>query len=146
MLSQILFFLIASRYLYLCSATRFVSPFQTLVPRDAVTDCQNVTLGLNASCWNLIPRSVGMESWLSSWNTTTSSCKPGELWANCFMREAGIPSNATAPIRCDLIGPDECPEPSIDVLESASAEASYGVASIWGKHDNPVVRPKKTGS
>ncbi|CAD6593028.1 MAG: hypothetical protein ASARMPREDX12_006664 [Alectoria sarmentosa] len=104
---------------------------ETLVPRDAVTDCQNVTLGFNASCWDLIPRSVGMESWLSTWNRTTTTCKPSELWANCFMREAGVTTNTTAGIRCDLIGTDVCPEPSTEVLESASAEASYGVASIW---------------
>lgn len=132
MLSQILTFLTLS--LYLCSATPLTSPHQTLVPRDAVTDCQNVTLGLNASCWDLIPQSVGMESWLNTWNKTTTTCQPGELWANCFMREAGVMSNTSTPIRCDLIGPNVCPEPSMDVFEHASAETSYAVASIWGKH------------
>lgn len=53
------------------------------------------------------------------------------------MREAGVTSNTTAPIRCDLIGPDVCPEPSSEVLEQASVEASYGVANIWGKHGSP---------
>lgn len=132
MLFRIFVFLTAS--LYLCNATPLASPSQTIVPRDAVTDCQNVTLGLNASCWDLIPRAVGMGSWLNTWNTTTTICKEGELWANCFMREAGVTSNTTEGIRCDLIGSDVCPEPSMHVFESASAEASYGVASIWGKH------------
>ena len=74
-----------------------------------------------------------MESWLNTWNSTTTTCKPGEIWANCFMREAGVTSNTTAPIRCDLIGSDVCPEPSTEVLEQANVEASYGIASIWGK-------------
>lgn len=47
------------------------------------------------------------------------------------MREAGVTSNTTEGVRCDLIGNDVCPEPSTEVLEDASAEASYGVASIW---------------
>lgn len=138
-------FLILTASLYLCNATPLTSPPQTLVPRDAVTDCQNVTLGFNASCWDLIPRSVGMESWLSTWNRTTTTCKPGELWANCFMREAGVTTNTTAGIRCDLIGTDVCPEPSTEVLESASAEASYGVASIWGEHGRQELERKKSG-
>lgn len=52
------------------------------------------------------------------------------------MRETGVTSNTTSPIRCDLIGTDVCPEPSSDVLEQAAAEASYGVASIWGKYED----------
>ena len=59
------------------------------------------------------------------------------------MRETGVTSNTTAPIRCDLIGSDVCPEPSSDVLEQASAEASYGVASIWGKHGNPFLEDER---
>lgn len=133
MLSQTLLVLFVPTYL--CSSTLLTSAAQSLVSRDAVTDCQNVTLGFNASCWDLIPRAVGMESWLNTWNSTTKTCKPGEVWANCFMREAGVTSNTTAPIRCDLIGSDVCPEPSTEVLEQANVEASYGVASIWGKHE-----------
>lgn len=144
MLSQNLFLLTAS--LYLCNATPVISPPQILVPRDAVTDCQNVTLGFNSSCWDLIPRSVGMDSWLNTWNSTTTICKPGEVWANCFMRQAGVTSNTTTGIRCDLIGFDVCPEPSTEVLESVSAEASYGVASIWGKHKNRDIEIEKRGS
>ena len=144
MLSQKVYFLTAS--LYLCNATPLISPPQTLIPRDAVTDCENVTLGFDASCWNIIPRSIGMKSWLNTWNSTTTSCKPGELWANCFMREAGVPSNATNPIRCDLIGTNVCPQPSTDLLEHASAEVSYGVASIWGKIGSQDLWSKNKGS
>ena len=132
MFSQILFsFLTAS--LYLCNATPLTSPSQTLFPRDAVTDCQNVTRGLNESCWDIVPRNVGMKSWMNTWNSTTTTCKPGEAWANCFMREANVTTNSTEGIRCDLIGPDTCPAPSTDVLEQASVEVAYGVVSIWGK-------------
>ncbi len=74
-----------------------------------------------------------MSSWLNTWNKTTTTCKPGELWANCFMREANVTNNATNPIRCDLIGPDVCPEPSLDVFANVTAEVGYGVAAIWGK-------------
>ncbi len=77
-----------------------------------------------------------MEAWVNQWNRTTTTCKPGELWANCFMREAGVPSNVTNPIRCDLIGIDVCPEPNTYLLDHASAEASYGVIGIWCKHES----------
>lgn len=132
MLSRALFFV--SALLCLCKATPLFSPPQTLAPRDAVTDCQNVTLGLNASCWDIIPQSVGMESWLNTWNKTTTTCKPGEVWANCFMREAGVTSNTSTGIRCDLIGPDACPEPTDSAVEHTSAEAIYGTVAIWCKH------------
>lgn len=62
------------------------------------------------------------------------------------MREAGVTSNTTEGVRCDLIGNDVCPEPSTEVLEDASAEASYGVASIWGKRDSKDLYCTKNGS
>ncbi len=74
-----------------------------------------------------------MSSWLNTWNKTTTTCKPGELWANCFMREANVTNNVTNPIRCDLIGADVCPAPSLDVFANVTAEVGYGVAAIWGK-------------
>ena len=137
MLSQFLLFLAAS--VCICNAKRSFSPFPTLIPRQDptdvadATDCQNLTTGLDATCWDQLPQGVGMESWLNTWNRNTKTCNPGEFWANCFMREANVPSNATNPIRCDLIGADVCPEPSEEVLTNASAEVGYGVAAIWGK-------------
>lgn len=52
------------------------------------------------------------------------------------MRLAGLPSNASKPIRCDLIGSDVCPTPSVELLENVTAPVGYGVASIWGGHRN----------
>ena len=126
--------------LCLCNASPLTSLSRTLVPRDAVTDCQNVTAGLDASCWDLIPRNVNMTSWLNTWNKTTTTCKPGEIWANCFMREAGVTTTSKTGIRCDLIGDDVCPEPNSDFTTYSSVEVSYGVASIWGK-TTPLCSP-----
>lgn len=131
MFSQVIILLATT--LCLCNANPLTSSSHTLLPRDDVTDCQNVTLGLNASCWDLIPPKVGMTTWLKNWNSNTTTCKSGELWANCFMREANITTNLTTPIRCDLIGPDVCPQPTLDVSADVSAEVVYGAAAIWGK-------------
>lgn len=119
----------------LCNANPLTSSSHTLIPRDDVKNCQNVTLGLNASCWDLIPPKVGMNTWLKNWNSNTTTCKSGEMWANCFVREANLTTNLTEPIRCDLIGigPNVCPQPTIDVGADVSAEVVYGVAAIWGK-------------
>lgn len=136
MLSRNLFPL--ATLLCLCNAKAFFSPPRALVPRDDLPGCQSVTLGLDASCWNSVPPNLGMESWLSRWNTTTTTCNPDERWANCFMRLANVTTNTTQPIRCDLIGPDVCPQPDVGVFEAASAEVSYGIASIWGKHRQPA--------
>ena len=135
MLSHLLFFLTAS--VYLCNGELMVPPPQALAPRDATTDCQNLTEGLDASCWKLVPPNVGMQEWLNTWNKTTTTCEPGERWANCFMRLAGLPSNASKPIRCDLIGSDVCPTPTVELLENVTAPVGYGVASIWGGQRNP---------
>ena len=140
MIPKSLFFLIAS--LCLCNALPPTPFSQPLVPRDAVTDCQNVTYGLNESCWNLIPRNVNMTSWLNTWNKTTTTCKPGEVWANCFMREAGVTNTTSKGIRCDLIGDGVCPEPNLDFTQYPSVEISYGVASIWGKSRHPTPSEK----
>ena len=135
------FVMLLAASVYTCHAEPLTSPLHRLIPRDNMTDvadavdCQNVALGLDATCWNQIPQGVGMESWLNTWNATTKTCKKGEFWANCFMREANVTNNATNPIRCDLIGPDVCPEPSDDVFANASAEVAYGVTAIWGEQN-----------
>lgn len=135
MFSQVALLLVAS--VCLCNANPLTSSSRTLIPRDDVKNCQNVTLGLNASCWDLIPPKVGMTTWLKNWNSNTTTCKPGEAWANCFVREANLTTNLTtnltAPIRCDLIGSEVCPQPTLDVAADVSAEVVYGVAAIWGK-------------
>ena len=136
MLSLILISLAAS--LSLCNTTPLTSGPRALISRDDYADCQNLTLGLNASCWNILSRHNGMNKWLDTWNKTTTTCNPGELWANCFMREANVTHNATEPIRCDLIGDNVCPEPTMDVFETATAEVSYGAAAIWGNIPSKV--------
>ena len=133
MLCHLLFFLTAS--VYLCDAVSMTPPHQALVPRQ-LPDCQNLTQGLDADCWDVVPPGVGMESWLNTWNKTTRTCEPGEMWANCFMRLAGLGSNFSKPIRCDLIGPDVCPMPTVEDFENVNASVGYGVASIWGRPSN----------
>ena len=134
MISYLLIFLTAS--VYVCNGESIIPPPQTLLPRDLFTDCQNLTGGLDASCWNTLPLNVGMQSWLNTWNTTTSTCEPGELWANCFMRLGGLGVNFSKPIRCDLIGDNVCPEPTLQVFENVTAPVGYGVASIWGMNSD----------
>ena len=129
-------FVYLSAAVYMCSAQPLISPSRTLISRDAVTDCQNVTAGFSATCWGLLPRNSSMRSWMDTWNKTTTRCKPGEFWANCFMREANVTTNTFAPIRCDLIGNDICPEPATDAFANISPEMSYGVLAIWGEHQS----------
>ena len=131
MRSYLLFFFTA--FGYLCNGESMMPFPQALVPRDAITDCYNLTQGLNASCWDLVPRNIGMEAWLTRWNKTTDTCQQGEMWANCFMRLAGLPSSASKPIRCDVIGYDVCPTPTLELFDSLTAPKAYGVASIWGR-------------
>ena len=138
MLSHLLIFLTAS--VYLCNGESMNTPPQTLVPRDAITDCQNLTEGLNGSCWDSVPPNVGMKTWLNTWNKTTTTCHPSEMWANCFMRLAGLPSSTSKPIRCDLIGFDVCPTLSEAFFENVTAPVGYGAASIWGGHRNRGVQ------
>ena len=135
MLSRLLLFLSAS--VYLCNGESMMPPPpQALVPRDATTDCQNLTEGLNASCWDLVPPKIGMPAFLNTWNKKTNTCQEGEMWANCFMRLAGLPSSVSRPIRCDLIGPYVCPTPTLELFEKITAPIGYGVASIWGRQRN----------
>ena len=131
MLSRLFLFLTTS--VYLCNGESMPSP-QALVPRDAITDCLNLTQGLNYSCRDSVPPNIGMNTWLNTWNHRTYTCGPRELWANCFMRLAGLPDTHFEPIRCHLIGYDVCPIPSQELFENLTAPVGYGVASIWGRH------------
>ena len=134
MRSRLLFFLTAS--VYLCSGESMMPSPQALIPRDAITDCQNLTHGLNASCWDSVPPNTGMSIWLNTWNHRTRTCGRRELWANCFMRLAGLPDTHSEPIRCDLIGYDVCPFPTLELFQNLTAPVGYGVASIWGRHSS----------
>lgn len=75
-----------------------------------------------------------MTSYMNNWNITNEAnktCRTNELWANCFMRVAGL----TVPegFGCAQIGPNTCPEPTANDLIFNDAETAYGIYSIWGE-------------
>ena len=70
-----------------------------------------------------------MDAYMVNWNLTTKTCQANELWANCFMREAGVPPEAG--LGCAQVGPNTCNEPTADVLATASVEDVYGAAAIY---------------
>ena len=75
-----------------------------------------------------------MGKWMRNWNATTKTCHADELWANCFMREAGFPeTDQGGKIGCGQVGPNTCPEPTWDrgELGSVSVEMGYGAHSIY---------------
>ncbi|KAL6721771.1 hypothetical protein ACLMJK_000876 [Lecanora helva] len=98
-----------------------------LLPRAnlTLTECQDVLdSGLNATCYD----TLNVDAWVKNWNTTTKTCQPNELWANCFMREAGVP--AEGGLGCAQIGPS-CNEPTADLLATSQPEQIYTAFSIW---------------
>ena len=113
------------------NAIAFTVPSRSLYQRvTSGPDCQNTNSHLNALCWDVL----NMDAWMQKWNKTTTTCHSDELWANCFMREAGMPeTEAGGKIGCAQVGPNTCPEPSKERedLASASIEMRYGAYSIW---------------
>lgn len=94
-----------------------------------------------------------MKSWMTQWNLTHSAnhtsaakadpadpadptsrtsrtCRTNELWANCFMRLAGLDIDAKG-LGCAQVGPNTCPEPKRDDLLRNDVETAYGIYSIW---------------
>lgn len=120
----------------LLSLTTAFPHHQSLSPlhsRSALSDCQDILdNGLNGTCWD----TLGMEAWMTKWNTTATAnntCLPDELWANCFMREAGVTGIEAGTLGCAQVGPNTCPEPDDDVLVYATVEEAYGAYNIWCK-------------
>jgi len=75
-----------------------------------------------------------MTSYMNNWNITNEAnktCKTNELWANCFMRVAGL--SIGSDLGCAQVGPNTCPEPTADDLILNDAEIAYGIYSIWCK-------------
>lgn len=48
------------------------------------TDLSGITGATYPSCWN----SLGMFEWMMKWNSSTTACKPEEIWSSCFLRLA----------------------------------------------------------
>ena len=106
-------------------------PSRLLYSRDAtIQNCQNPSSKLHPLCWDVL----NMEKWMQDWNSTTTTCYPDELWANCFMRQAGMSEiDPGGKIGCAQVGPNTCPEPSqaMEDQVSVSVEMRYGAYSIW---------------
>ncbi len=136
------FFLITS-LLCLCNAFPHLQSAFPLVARQnaalnsststnsTVLNCEDtIDYGLNATCWD----GLNMTSYMNSWNVTneaSKTCMTNELWANCFMRVAGL----TVPqgLGCAQIGPNTCPQPTANDLLMNDAPTAYGIYSIWCK-------------
>lgn len=115
----------------LSDVTASVVSSRSLHQRAAsVQDCRDINSDLHAKCWDVLY----MDAWMNRWNATTKSCHSDELWANCFMRKAGMAETEQGgKIGCAQVGPNTCPEPTQAKENSASAsiEMRYGAYSIW---------------
>ena len=112
---------------------------------ETITGCRSLITGENGAftpdptCWD----TLDMQTWLSVWNHTTTTCpivqspdemcqcKYGEPWATCFMRLT-FAKNQTAKYQCsNVTAPQECSKPTPGSITSGPAEVYYGAYSIW---------------
>ncbi|KAL8861894.1 MAG: hypothetical protein Q9178_001763 [Gyalolechia marmorata] len=107
------------------------SPVELITPSQQAAiqaKCRDIshTLLPDPTCWN----TLDMDGWLKEWNRpgVTTECKPGEAWANCFMRltNPNIPD-----IDCTTMKSKTCPEPKPAEIVPGPAEIYYGAWSIW---------------
>lgn len=61
---------------------------------------------------------------------STKMCQRNELWANCLIREAGVP--AEAELRYAQVG-FTCNEPTADLVATVQPEQIYTAPNIWGR-------------
>ena len=123
-----IFFLLLTSLLSLSNAFPNLFNPSPLHKRSNLTDCQDVLdNGLNASCYDTLK----VDAYVKSWNITTKTCLKNELWANCYMREVGVP--AEEGLGCAQVGPNSCNEPTADLVATASPEEIYTAFNIWGE-------------
>ncbi|KAM0794009.1 hypothetical protein BDR22DRAFT_49925 [Usnea florida] len=67
------------------------------------TDLSGTTGATYPSCWN----SLGMFEWMMNWNSSTTTCKPQEIWSSCFLRLA----YGSAGYDCSTLGSLNCTAP-----------------------------------
>ena len=107
------------------SPAELINPSQQAAIQAKCRDISH-TLLPDPACWN----TLDMDGWLKEWNRpgVTTECKPGEAWANCFMRltNPNIPD-----IDCTTMKSKTCPEPKPAEIVPGPAEIYYGAWSIW---------------
>ena len=93
-------------------------------------ECRNIsptTAGPDPACWNIL----GMDRWVTEWNTSPQACAQYEPWGNCFMR---LTNNGAPVIDCLKIrSVDACPLPVVGNITQGPAEIWYGAWSIYCK-------------
>ena len=116
----------SAAFFAICSAFSNATFVDPSVPAEIVASCRNPMVKVSASCWE----TLGMDAYMLHWNRTTTTCKKHELWANCFMREAG--NLEIDGFGCAQVGPNTCPKPQreLNALDGL-AEMYYGAYSIW---------------
>lgn len=97
---------------------------------DSLDDlrCEDLTDSFDPTCWD----TLGMREWMIQWdddNSKNGSCE-NDLWANCFLRQAGL-LNVTD-LRCEQMGNGTC-QPDEQVLSNPTVQYIYGAYSIWGE-------------
>ena len=70
-----------------------------------------------------------MNDWMFTWNFTTKTCEPGEIWATCFLRLA----YGSAEYDCSTLGSLNCSAPRLGGPVT-DAHVFYGAFNIYGKH------------
>lgn len=99
--------------------------------------CQDIlNNGINATCYDVLK----VDDWVKKWNLTTKTCQPNELWANCFMREVGVPP--VDGLGCAQVGPS-CNEPTVELIAKATPEEIYTAVSIYCKYALKCIAPSK---
>ena len=89
------------------------------------TDLSSNTGATYPSCWD----TLGMNDWMFTWNFTTKTCEPGEIWATCFLRLA----YGSAEYDCSTLGSLNCSAPRLGGPVT-DAHVFYGAFNIYGKH------------
>ena len=88
------------------------------------TNLGSITGATYPSCWN----SLGMFEWMMKWNTSTTTCKPQEIWSSCFLRLA----YGSAGYDCSTLGSLNCTVPRLGGPVT-DPHIFYGAYNIYGR-------------
>ena len=88
------------------------------------TDLGGITGATYPSCWN----SLGMFEWMMEWNSSTTTCKPQEIWSSCFLRLA----YGSAGYDCSTLGSLNCTAPRLGGPVT-DPRIFYGAYNIYGR-------------
>ena len=96
------------------------------------TDVGGITGATYPSCWN----NLGMFEWMMKWNSSTTTCKPQEIWSSCFLRLA----YGSAGYDCSTLGSLNCTAPRLGGPVT-DPRIFYGAYNIYGRQ-SPTPQPQ----